>query len=171
MTTAADIRAKFWKALKSDRVLMLGVEGSGEAQPMTAQRDGNDDSGPLYFFTAKDTDLVEQIGPGAAAVAYFTAKSLDLFASMTGSLALVEDRVLVDRLWSPFVAAWFKGGKDDPKLQLVRFDADHAHIWLNENSMFAGVKLLLGADPKEDYADKVADVRLGTSQSHERSVE
>jgi hypothetical protein len=31
---------------------------------------------------------------------------------------------------------------------------------LNEHSVFAGVKLLLGADPKRSYQDKVAEVRL-----------
>ena len=36
-----------------------------------------------------------------------------------------------------------------------------AHVWLNENSLFAGVKILFGIDPKEDYRDKVAEVDLG----------
>ena len=55
----------------------------------------------------------------------------------------------------------FEQGRDDPKLQLIRFDAEQAQIWLNENSLFAGVKLLLGADPKQDYEDKVAEVEMG----------
>ena len=63
-------------------------------------------------------------------------------------------------LWNPYIAAWFEGGKDDPKLALLRFDAEKAEIWLNENSLFAGVKMLLGADPKQDYKDKVAEVSL-----------
>jgi general stress protein 26 len=73
---------------------------------------------------------------------------------------LDHDRATIDRLWNPFVAAWFVGGKDDPKLQLIRLDTERAQIWLNENSLFAGVKLLLGADPKREYQDKVAEVSL-----------
>ena len=65
-----------------------------------------------------------------------------------------QDRANIDRLWNPFVAAWFEGGKTDPKLLLLRFDPREAQIWLNENSLFAGVKLLLGTDPKDDYAGK-----------------
>jgi general stress protein 26 len=64
-------------------------------------------------------------------------------------------------LWNRFVAAWFEGGKDDPKLQLIRLDAERAQIWVDASSMVAGVKLLLGIDPKEDYKDKVAEVSLG----------
>jgi hypothetical protein len=40
-------------------------------------------------------------------------------------------------------------------------DAADAQVWLNENSLLAGVKLLLGVDPKESYRDKVGDVDLG----------
>ena len=74
--------------------------------------------------------------------------------------SLPSNRATVDRLWNRFVAAWFEGGKDDPKLQLIRLDPTDAQIWLNANSLFAGIKLMLGSDPKKDYKDKVADVRL-----------
>lgn len=40
--------------------------------------------------------------------------------------------------------------------------AENGEIWLNENSLWAGVKMLPGAgDPKEDDEDKVAKARLG----------
>lgn len=159
MPSDSEIKAKFWKHLKSDMTIMLGVEGSGEAQPMTAQLDGDKESGPICFFTSKDTDLVKQIGTGAPGEAYFASKGHDLFAGVTGDLVPSTDRATIERLWNPFVAAWFEG-KDDPKIQLIRFDVRHAHIWLNENSLFAGVKLLLGSDPKKESKDKVADVPL-----------
>ena len=43
---------------------------------------------------------------------------------------------------------------------LLRFDAEKAEIWLNANSMFAGIKMLFGSDPEKDYKDKVAEVKL-----------
>ena len=58
------------------------------------------------------------------------------------------------------MAAWYEGGKDDPELVLLRFDAEKAEIWLNANSIFAGIKMLFGSDPKKDYKDKVAEVKL-----------
>ena len=90
----------------------------------------------------------------------FAAKGHDLFACIEGELTLDNNRTMIERLWNPYVAAWYEGGKDDPKLQLIRFDPEHAQVWLNENSLFAGVKLLLGADPKKEYSDKTADVDL-----------
>ncbi len=58
-----------------------------------------------------------------------------------------NDRAVIDRLWNPVISAWFDG-KDDPKPVLLRFDAEHAEVWLNENSMLAGVKMLLWRDPR-----------------------
>ena len=161
MTTPAEIEAKFWKALKSDRTVMLGLEGDhpGQAQPMTVQTE-EDEGGPLWIFTAKDTDLVRNLGAGRPAVGHFAAKGHDLFACVHGQLTPDNDPEMIDALWNPFVAAWFEGGKDDPKLQLLRFEPGRAQVWLNEHSLFAGVKMLLGKDPKKDYGDKVAEVRL-----------
>ncbi|HVK80132.1 MAG TPA: pyridoxamine 5'-phosphate oxidase family protein [Verrucomicrobiae bacterium] len=161
MTTEADIREKFWKALKSDRTIMLGVAGSREhSQPMTAQLDADNPSSPLWIFSSKDTHLVQAIGAGQRGMAQFVSKGHDLFACIEGELTLDNNRTIIERLWNPYVAAWYEGGKDDPKLQLIRFDVDHAQVWLNESSLFAGVKLLLGADPKKEYADQTADVDL-----------
>lgn len=161
-TTPQEIETKFWKALKSDRTMMLGLNGVGDghAQPMTGQVDGDVEHGPIWFFTTRDNTIVEEMREGTRAIAHFTSKDHDVFASIHGNLVLEHDPAMVDRLWNPFVAAWYEGGKDDPKLQLIRLDAEDAKIWLNESSMLAGVKLLLGRDPKRDYADKIADVSL-----------
>jgi len=93
-------------------------------------------------------------------VAHLGYKGHALFATIHVELTLDEDRANVDRLWNRFVAAWYEGGKEDSQLQLLRLDPEYAQIWLNEHSVFAGVKLLLGVDPKRSYQDKVAEVRL-----------
>ena len=160
MSNEAELKSKFWKALKSDRTAMLGLVGSEEdgGQPMTAQIEG-DEGGPIWFFTAAGNDLVEGAGNRHPALLNFASKGHDLFAKVEGDLSVSTDRATIERLWNPFVAAWFEG-KDDPKIRLLRFDPREAQIWLNENSLFAGLKMLLGSDPKKDYADKTAEVRL-----------
>jgi len=47
MTNEADIKARFWKELKSERTIMIGVDGApgGGMQPMTALVD-EDHGGP-----------------------------------------------------------------------------------------------------------------------------
>jgi general stress protein 26 len=161
MPTPQELETKFWKALKSDMTIMLGLDGveDGHARPMTAQFEG--ERGPIWFFTAKDNAIVQRIGRGNRAIATFTSKDHDLFATLHGKLTVDTDRAVIDRLWNRFVAAWYEHGKDDPNLALLRLDAERAEIWLDASSMIAGIKMLLGAgDPKEDYKDNVAKVRL-----------
>ncbi len=162
MTTPRELEEKLWKALKSDMTVMLGLSGvdEGHSRPMTAQFDEDVPRSPIWFFTGKDTALVQAMGQRHPAIVHFASKGHDLFASVHGALVLDNDRATIDRLWNKFIAAWFEGGKDDPNLQLIRLDAEHAQIWLNENNLVAGIKMLLGRDPKADYQDKVADVSL-----------
>jgi general stress protein 26 len=165
MPTPAEIEAKFWKALKSDMTMMIGLDGSTIIpRPMTAQLEG-DAEGPIWFFTAKDTELVlglSSAGKATAtkATATFVSKGHDLFATVQGKLRVDNDRAVIDRLWNRFVEAWFEGGKDDPKLTLLRFDPGQAEIWLDASSVVSGIKMLLGYDPKEEYKDNVAKVDL-----------
>jgi general stress protein 26 len=157
-----DFERKLWKALKSDRTVMLGLVGveEGHSHPMTAQTlHGDGERGPIWFFTSKETDLARALGQGSDAIAHFASKGHDLFASLHGELVPESDHTLIDKLWSPFVAAWFEG-KNDPKLLLLRLDAERAQVWLNENSLWAGVKLLMGRDPKKEYAGKTAELPL-----------
>jgi general stress protein 26 len=160
MPTPQELEHQFWDALKSDMTMMLGLDGieDGHARPMTAHVE--DRRSPLWFFTARDTDLVQKLGRGHRAIASFTSKDHEIFAALHGNLVIDNDRAVIDRLWNRFVAAWFEGGKDDPKLVLLRLDAERAQIWQNATTLFAAVKLLLGADPKDDYKDKVAKVAL-----------
>lgn len=155
-----EIEAKFWKALKSDRTVMLGIDGreDGHARPMTAQFE--EERGPIWFFASKDNALVERLREGDRAIFTFVDKGHDIWATVQGGLAQDNDRATIDRLWNPFVAAWYEGGKDDPKLALLRLDADHAEFWLDGSSIVAGVKALLGVDPKKDYEDKIAKVDM-----------
>lgn len=155
-----ELEEKFWKALESDRTVMLGLDGreQGHCRPMTAQAE--DRRTPIWFFTSRDNALVQALAGGSGpAIAGFASKGHDLFASIRGTLREDTDRAVVERLWNPFVAAWFEG-KDDPKLRLLRLDAAEAEVWIDASSLLAGVKMLLGMDPKEDYKDNVGDVDL-----------
>jgi general stress protein 26 len=125
---------------------------------MTAQVEN--DRGPIWFFTTKDNGLVRLLDRGDRAIAAFASKDHELFATLHGRLSLDNDPAVIARLWNRFIAAWYEGGKSDPKLALLRLDAERAEIWENASNIVAGVKLLLGIDPKKDYRDKVAEVPL-----------
>ena len=161
MTTDAEIKEKFWKSLKSDMTVMLGLVGVDDAhtRPMTAQVD-EDQRDFIWFFTSTENELVGQLSGETDAFLTYASKGHDIFAAVHGTLTVDNDREEIDRLWNRFVAAWFEGGKDDPKLMLLRFTPGDAQIWVDASSFVAGIKMFLGIDPKQDYKDKVAKVDL-----------
>ncbi|OWJ76140.1 pyridoxamine 5'-phosphate oxidase family protein [Haematobacter genomosp. 1] len=162
MPTPQELAADFWKALKSDMTVMLGISGKDDShtRPMTALFEG-EEGGPVWFFTSRDSELVRGLGDKTSlAIATFTSEGHGIFACLHGSLTVDNDRAVVDRLWNRHIAAWYEEGKDDPKLALLRFDPESAEIWKDASGMWAGIKHLFGSDPKEDYKDNVAEVRL-----------
>lgn len=162
MATDAEIQEKFWKALESDMVLMLGANGvdDGHAQPMTAIVHEEMGGKYLYFFTTKTNTIVREMQENNRAIATFASKGHDVWASINGTLMKHQDRATIDTLWNSKVAAWYPNGKEDPSLQLIRLDPESAQIWLNENNLMAGMKAMLGRDPKKDQENKVAEVAL-----------
>jgi general stress protein 26 len=163
MPSPQELESKFWKALKSDMTLMVGLKDvdDGHTRPMTAQFEN--EHAPIWFFTAKSTVLAEHLLAGPQnGVASYASKGHDVFASIHGKLHIDNNRATIDRLWNAHVAAWYENGKDDPELTLIRFDADKAEIWQDGSSLIAGVKMLLGFDPKKDYADHTATVSLAS---------
>jgi general stress protein 26 len=161
MAKSEDLEDRFWKALESDKTMMLGIDGAedGHTRPMTAQVE--DRKGPIWFFTTRDNALVQKVDPNSRAVATFASKGHEFFAALQGTLSVETDAAVVDRLWDRSVAAWYPGGKEDPTLALLRFDAQRAEIWRRESSAFAGMKMLFGNDPPKDRARDVTEIRLG----------
>ena len=117
--------------------------------------------GLLWIFTAKDHDLTRAMGQSSRAIASYSAKGHDLFASLRGSLQIDNDPRVIDRLWSPIVAEWYEG-KDDPKLALLRFDVEDAKIWLSDVEGFLkpAFNKLFGRKPEAGMKEKVAEVSL-----------
>ncbi len=168
---AEELRKLFWKELGDSPFVMLGLQGveDSRTRPMTAQIDvpeGGDkaDGGPIYFFASKSEGLVKDIGAGHRAVATYAAKGHDFFAHLHGTLALDQDRGVIERLWNPVIAAWYKDGKDDPDLALIRFDTDEANLWKAEAGATlkaAAMKAIFDVDSGEQQQkDNRADVRL-----------
>lgn len=156
------IEEKFWSELQDSPFIMLGVEGTrdGATQPMAVNfEDQDQDCGRLWIFTANDHDLTRAIGQSNRAIGSYCAKGHGLFASLRGTLEIVNDRATIDRLWNPIIAEWYEG-KEDPKLALVRFDVEDAKIWLSDVQGFLkpAFNKLLGRKPETGMKEKVAEV-------------
>ena len=160
--TESKLKEKFWDELEDSGFVMLGLHGVDDdfTRPMTA----NVDNEKIYFFAARSEDLFKSLARSNRAIATFASKGHKLFASIHGSLVEDMDRAVIERLWNPIVASWYKDGKDDPDLVLLRLDAKSADVWeahTGATLKAAALKMLFNIDPgKEHQDDHRAEVEL-----------
>ena len=151
-----ETKKQFWKALANSPVVMISLNAATEhAVPMRAQLD-KDANGAFWFFTATDN----RIAGGGPAMAQFASKGHDLFACISGTLRREGNRAVLDKLWNNSIAAWYEGGKDDPKLVLLRFDLEDAEIWTADPGVKGIFKLMTGMEMKPGDLGKHAAVAL-----------
>lgn len=156
--TPHELKKRLWKELKNRVFVFIGLTGGADRSvPMTLHTDG-DNHRSLWIFTTKDGPL-SALG---AAQAQYIAKDQDIFARIEGQIASETDVAVIDRLWNARVAAWYQGGRDDPNLAVVRFDVGDAEIWLAEISPLTMVKMMVGANVRDDVQDQHATVQAGT---------
>jgi general stress protein 26 len=155
--------AEFWAHLKKSNTGMLGLDQPGyHAQPMTAYRE--QETGTIWFFTRDETDLARDVAAGSqSAMFHYGSKDQNVWACIHGELTVHgHDREIIDRYWNPVVAAWYPGGKDDPQLTILRFDADDGRVWVNEGGFFKFAYEIAKANATKTMpkAGGVADVNL-----------
>ena len=131
LNDAAAVQTRLWDEIEKHQIGMLGPVG-GEPQhfqPMTAFLDRA--ANQIWFFAYRDGELAETAATGVPAMFVFQ-RDRAVFACIGGALRAVDDAERMDRYWNPTVAAWYPGGKDDPRLTLLRLDARDAEVWIQE---------------------------------------
>jgi general stress protein 26 len=130
---ATDPRGALFDVLDGVRAGMLGLTSGGDGfQPMTHFPDR--DSGLIWFISSTDTALVQSLGMGEDADYVVVSQDHDLHASLRGKLYQLHNEAKLDELWSPIIAAWFEGGRQDPRVALLRFDPEVADVWASSTS-------------------------------------
>ncbi len=112
---------------------MLGIEGSGRLQPMAPELDRATKT--IWFFARTSSDLAAAAAePGTRGLFVLVGRHHDYHATLSGTLEEEIDPEIRDRFWSSVVGAWFRHGKDDPELTMLKLTLDRAHVWVSTDS-------------------------------------
>ncbi|QIG81326.1 pyridoxamine 5'-phosphate oxidase family protein [Stakelama tenebrarum] len=151
-----EIRNHMWKKMADNPLVMVGLTESGEHfEPMTAILDKDADS-EFWFYTTK----TNRLAPGGPAMAHFASKDHKLFACIKGRIVEEKDPAIVDKYWSNMVEAWFEGGRNDPKLMMLRFELDTAEIWEADSSVTGFFKMMTGKTVDSDEVGRHTEAAL-----------
>lgn len=120
-----------------------------------------------YFATSMASPKAAEIQSSPEVLVSF--QSATQFASVTGRAVVVQDRLLIDQLWSEEWRVWFPGGKDDANLAIIKVDAREGEFWDNSglnglSYLFEGVKAIIkGEKLANDKGGAHAKIRLVSS--------
>ncbi|MGO4958428.1 pyridoxamine 5'-phosphate oxidase family protein [Luteococcus sp. Sow4_B9] len=112
--------------LRKQRIAMMSTL-DGErivARPMGVQR--VDDDATLWFFATADSDKAVQIAADNRANLAFTDGDQ---LSVSGTATVVRDAAKIEELWDAGVKAWMQCEPTDPKVVLIRVDAESIGYW------------------------------------------
>jgi len=146
-----EAQTQLWEHLRNVKFVMLGSPEPGQhMQPMAPEVD--EDNQTIWFFTYKSSDLVKAVNDRPGDVHMCLAED-NYQACIRGSLREHKSDEVIDRYWSPTVAAWFEGGKADGDLTMVEFTPKDAAIWASSKNPVTYAWEIAKANVKDQTPD------------------
>lgn len=125
---SSEPEALLWKCLRDEPIGMLGQVGNTQPlQPMFHHADRA--ANLVRFFVSRETLFFKFIGLGITAHYTLIGLQRDVFVSLSGTLTEDLDRLVLQALWNPVVAAWFNHDINNPDIALVALRIQRAAIW------------------------------------------
>jgi general stress protein 26 len=116
-------------------MMITAANGAPHARPMGLQGDAKDFGGVLWFFTDRNCRKVEEIKQNPSISLLFQSDSDSAYMHLFGHASLSDDKAKMKELYTPLLKTWFPAGLEDPRLTLIRFEADHGDFWDSPGGM------------------------------------
>ena len=121
---------KFKDLVEDVNICMMITKAAGGK--LTARPMGNakvEDDGSIWFFTDEYSGKVEQISEENEIFLTYASPSANSYVSFNAKATLTDDKTKIDELWTASMNAWFKNGKEDPKIMLIHAVPIEAEYW------------------------------------------
>ena len=122
----------------------LQNDNGAATRPMGVQHSDDDDN--LWFFSDKESNKNRQIIENGLVQLYFSEPGKNTYISLTGNAEVVlNDRSKIDELWNPLMKTWFKDGKEDPKISLIKVKPVEGYYWDSTGNRFINFFKMVGS--------------------------
>jgi general stress protein 26 len=135
---------KIKELLKHNNICLFTTQLSEtplKTRPMAAQE--VDEEGTFWFFSGDNSNKDMEIENDSRVQLFFANTGNSEYMSVYGHAMISKDQRRIEELWNPMVKAWFKGGKDDPTLTLIRVIPDEVYYWDTKNSKMVSMLKIL----------------------------
>lgn len=113
-------------------------------RPMATQE--VDDEGNIWFMSDRTTHKDSEIKFDNRVQLFYSHTGNYEYLSVFGRAELVNDRKKIKELWTRMAKTWFKEGKEDPDIELIKVVPEDAYYWdTKNNKMVSLIKFAMGA--------------------------
>ena len=121
-------------------------------RPMATQE--VDEEGNIWFMSDRSSDKNKEIDNDSKVQLFYSHTGNYEYLSIFGRAEIVNDRSKIEELWTPMAKTWFKEGKEDANISLIKVIPEDAYYWdTKNNKMVSLIKFAIGAvgiPPKND---------------------
>ncbi len=104
-----------------------------------------DDEGNIWFMSSIKSGKNAEIEKDNSVQLFYSNPSNYEFLSVYGTATIHTDRVKIYEMWKPFAKAWFKDGKDDEDISLLKITPQSSYYWVTKNNKIISMILMLAA--------------------------
>ena len=105
----------------------LKTDDGSTCCPMTAIKVC--DQGNVWFFSEKSSDKNKAIVTDKNVQLFFSHPGKGSYLVVNGEAEIIFDKTIIEELWTPFAKIWFKEGKDDPNISVIKVKTTTAYYW------------------------------------------
>ena len=103
-----------------------------ETLPITARPMGlreTDAEGNMWFLSSEESNKNFEIKEDNRVQLFFMNNGSSEYLSVYGKAFIYKDKNTIEEKWTPIANAWFKEGKEDPKVTVIRVTPDETYYW------------------------------------------
>ena len=120
----------------------LKTDDGSKARPMSTQQ--VDENGNIWFFSEMSSDKNKEIAQNENVQLFFSSPSKSCYLVVNGKAKIIVDKTKIEELWTPLAKIWFKGGKDDPAISIIKVKPTNCYYWDTDgNRMINFLKMIV----------------------------
>lgn len=121
----------------------LKTDDGATCRPMTAIKVCG--QGNIWFFSEKSSDKNKAIASDKMVQLFFSHPAKSSYLVVNGEATIVSDKEKIEELWTPMAKIWFKEGKEDPNISIIKVTPTTAYYWDTAGNRMVNFLKIIGS--------------------------
>lgn len=105
----------------------LKTDDGATCRPMTAIKVCG--QGNIWFFSEKSSVKNKAIAADKNVQLFFSHPAKSSYMVVNGEAVIISEKAKIEELWTPVANIWFKEGKEDPNISIIKVTPTTAYYW------------------------------------------